>query len=97
MKNAKPKKKTWKEEYLGMCGLKADLEVKLNDVAHDCDMAEEELHKARLRITGLENMVELQRRQILEMQEMLGHLCAQVCREKALSVHYAVKNKEMPF
>lgn len=96
MKNAKPKKKTWKEDFLDMCGLKADLEVKLNDVARDRDRAEEELHKARLRITGLENKVELQNRQILEMQEMMGHLCAQVCREKAMFEH-CKEDKEMPF
>ena len=93
---AKTKKKTWKEEFLDMCGLKADLEVKLNDVVIDRDRAEEELHKARLRITGLENKVELQNKQILEMQEMMGHLCAQVCREKALFEH-CKEEKEMPF
>lgn len=96
MKNAKSKKTSWKDEYLELCGLKADLEVRLNDVAHDRDRAEEELHKARLRITGLENKVELQNRQILEMQEMMGHLCAQVCREKALFEH-CKEEKEMPF
>lgn len=96
MKNAKPQKKSWKEEFLDMCGLKADLEVKFKDVVIDRDRAEEELHKARLRITGLENKVELQNKQILEMQEMMGHLCAQVCREKALFEH-CKEEKEMPF
>ena len=57
---------------------------------------EEELHKARLRITVMENKVQLQNRQILEMQEMMGHLCAQVCREKALFEH-SKEDKEMPF
>lgn len=101
MKNAKPKKKTWKEEYLGMCGLKADLEVRLNDVARDRDRAEKELERVRFKVTELSEELKMSKSQILQMQDMLGHLCAQVCKEKAIFEHMVAENnfkeKEMPF